>query len=105
MIATLLSLAIILGLVYVAFLSSRYGGSPQAVNPVPTAPPVPAPGAYVAEHRKVAYETCRTAQNDWLSLAQPLGTPATSEAIARGYARYAGEPAVYEACLQGFRDK
>jgi hypothetical protein len=33
-----------------------------------------------------------------------LGTQATPEAIARGYARYALEPAVYDACLRGFRD-
>jgi hypothetical protein len=43
------------------------------------------------------------------TLAGKIGAPPwitdTPEAIARGYARYAGEPAVYEACLQGFRNK
>jgi hypothetical protein len=66
--------------------------------------PLPAPGSDVNEYRRIAYEACAAARNDWLSLAQLLGTRATPEAIARGYARYAREPAVYEACLRGLSD-
>lgn len=67
--------------------------------------PLPAPDAEVGEYRRIAYETCAAARNNWLSLAQLLGTRAWPEDIARGYARYAREPAVYEACLQGLKGK
>jgi hypothetical protein len=60
---------------------------------------------WVGEYRRIAYETCAAARNNWLSLAQLLGTRAWPEDIARGYARYAREPAVYEACLQGLKGK
>jgi hypothetical protein len=67
--------------------------------------PLPASGAEVGEYRRLAHETCATARNDWLSLAQLRGTRAWPDDIARGYARYAREPAVYEACLQGLKGK
>jgi hypothetical protein len=56
----------------------------------------------VEQWREVAYDTC--ADQSVKPLARELKTEATPEAVARGYARYAREPAVYEACLRGLRD-
>jgi hypothetical protein len=103
-VATLIACALV-ALVYflhsdVFVLRGNVGGDMEAV-----VAPLPAPGAGVDEYRRIAYETGAAARNDWLSLAQMLGTRAWPEDIARGYARYAGEPAVYDACLRGFRSR
>jgi len=73
----------------------------------------PGDGTEPEERRKVGYETCASQSVE--SLARLLDdltggragpkTKVTAEAVARGYAEYFREPALYEGCLQGFRDR
>jgi hypothetical protein len=106
-IAATVCVLVVLGLGYMYWsrnvLRTTFDEPPASGEVKAVVAPLPAPGSEVSEYRRIAYESCAAARNDWLSLAQMFGTRATPEAIARGYARYAHEPAVYDACLRGFR--
>jgi hypothetical protein len=81
-------------------------------------PAVNAEGAErVQDWQEIAHDTCAAQSVDLLAwilndlntddTGAPVGprTTATRYAVATAYARWASEPTVYEACLQGFRDK
>jgi hypothetical protein len=64
----------------------------------------PNDGTTPEERRQVGYDTCASQRLG--ALARSLGTRASADAVARGYARYFGtQGELYEGCLQAFRER